>query len=95
MAIRIHCINKDNGNHDNPHEAITTFGWVNETTGAKGKSSRAEMVKFIDGGGYAYVKNGTNSARCYTRQGRRFKFVQTYADRTPSDNLLRLSECVI
>ena len=94
MAVRITCINKDNGNHNNPHEAITDFGWVNESTGASGKSTRNQMVNFLDNqNGRAYVKNGQNIAYCYTRQGRNGRFVQTYADNTPTDNLLQLREC--
>jgi hypothetical protein len=95
MAVRITCINKDQGNHDNPHEAITNFGWVNEQTGGTGKSTLAQMVKFLDvDKGRAYVKNGTNIAYCYTRPGKFHRFVQTYSDSTPTDNLLKLPECI-
>jgi hypothetical protein len=95
MAVRVTCINKSGGNHENPHEAITDFGWINEQTGTTGKSTLAEMVKFIDiDKGSAYVKNGINVAYCYTRQGRFYRFVQTYSDKTPTDNLLKLLECV-
>lgn len=93
MAVKIRCINKANGDHDNPHEGITHFGWVNEQTGEEGKSSRADMVAFIDNNGVAYVRNGNNTITCYTRQGKYYKFVQTYADNTPTDNLLELPEC--
>lgn len=55
MAIRITCINKDNGNHENPHVAITHLGWVNESDGRSGKSTRLEMYEFIKNGGKAYV----------------------------------------
>lgn len=97
MSVRIHCINKDNGDHDNPHEGITDFGWVNEQTGERSKSTRQQMVDFIDTKkGTAYVKdNYNNIVYCYTKQGKTYRFLQTYADGKPSDNLLKLSECPI
>ena len=94
MAVRVTCINKDNGNHDNPHEAIHTFGWLNEQTGKTGKASLQEMVDYIDGGGRAFVRSNYSEVDCYTRRGKYRKFVQTYSDNTPTDNLLWLPECV-
>lgn len=95
MSVRITCITKDNGNHDNPHEAISHFGWTNESTGESDIATRAEMVDFLDKQkGQAYVKNGTKLAYCYTRQGKHGRFVQTYSDNTPTNNLLELRECV-
>lgn len=94
MSVKITCINKEGGYHQDTHEAITNFGWVNEQTKATGNSSLAQMVEFIDGGGVAYVKVGQNSATCYTntsRSGR--KFVETRPDSTQVDNLLSLDEC--
>lgn len=94
MAVRIICINKDNGNHTNPYEGITHFGWLNEKTQETGKATRAEMVDFIDNqNGQAYVRSGQNIAYCYTRQGRAGKFLETDADRTRTDNLWQLPEC--
>lgn len=97
MSVRIHCINKDNGDHDDPHEAITNFGWINEQTGERGRSTRQQMVDFIDSDkGSAYVKDDYNNiVYCYTRQGKRFRFLQTYANSRPTDNLLKLSECSV
>ncbi len=58
MSVRVTCITKDGGNHFNPHEAISSFGWVNEETGAKGTSTRAQMIEFIEAQkGKAYVKD--------------------------------------
>lgn len=37
MAVRITCIHKSGGYHENPHEAISDFGWINEATNATGK----------------------------------------------------------
>ena len=95
MTVRIICINKDNGNHHNPHEAIAYLGWMNESTGQRGKSSRLEMVKFILSGNTAYVTDRYgNKAYLYVRTSvLGNKYVQTYADGTPTDNLLELPEC--
>lgn len=96
MSVRIICINKDNGNHYNRHEAIEYFGWLNESTQVSGKSSLEEMIKFLRNGNTAYVVNRyNNSDRAYlyinSRNGR--EFLQTYADGQWSDNLLQLDEC--
>ncbi len=95
MAVRIICINKDNGNHQNPHEGIEYFGWVNEQTRATGKSSRAEMVQFLtQQGGQAYVKDNIgNIAYIGVVQNHGFPYLRTYADGKWSDNLLSLGEC--
>lgn len=93
MAVRITCINKSGGYHDNPHEAIHTFGWLNEQTNESGRASLQEMVDYIDRGNRAFVRNNGREVNCYTRQGKYRKFVQTYADNTPTDNLLWLPEC--
>ena len=47
MIARITCINKDNGDHHDPHLAITHFGWLDEATNNRGKYTRSEMVLFI------------------------------------------------
>ena len=43
--VRITCINKDNGDHYDPHEAITHLGWTNESNGKTGKTDKAGMIK--------------------------------------------------
>lgn len=96
MAVRITCINKDNGNHYDPHEGITDFGWVNEQTRASGRSTRVQMIQFIETqGGKAYVKDKFgNIAYVYvavSRSGN--KYLRTYADGKWTDNLLSLPEC--
>lgn len=95
MAIRIHCINKDNGNHENPHVAISYLGWVNEN-GEPGKSSRIEMYDWIKNkGGVAYVQDALGNKAfvktAVTPMGT--KYVRTYSDNIPTDNLLKLLEC--
>jgi hypothetical protein len=96
MSVKIVCINKDNGNHYNPYEAIEKFGWVKDSTQELGKTTLSGMIKFLENKGVAYVVNRYNSSdKAYLqvriRDGR--KFVQTVADGQWSDNLLQLPEC--
>lgn len=94
MSIRILCINKAGGDHANKHEAIEYFGWIDEGSGKQGKASRADMVKFLEDKGVAYVKEGGSTAFCGVRTSvNGLKFVQTYSDGTYNDNLLSLMEC--
>jgi len=94
MAIRITCINKDNGDHYDPHEAITDLGWLNESTNEVGKSTRLQIVKFIEDGNQAYVKDYGGKVYLVVRISRNGnKFVQTMADGKLSNNLLALTEC--
>lgn len=97
MSVRITCINKSGGYHENPHEAISKYGWENETTGEAGKSNRQQMVDFLENkNGEAYVKDSSGStAYCYVRTSSNGnKFLQTYSDGQYTNNLLSLSECV-
>ena len=41
MSIRVECINKAGGWHQDPHEAISRLAWVDEQSGQRGSSSRA------------------------------------------------------
>ncbi len=97
MSVRITCINKDGGNHQNPHEGITDYGWINESTNKTGKSTRSQMVSFIeDNNGKAYVEDAAgNKVYCYVRSINNVKFLQTYSNDKPTDNLLTLKECQI
>jgi len=92
--VRITCINKDGGNHSNPHEAISDYGWTN-FEGKKGISDRPTMVKWIEDGNTAYVEDKFgNRAYCGVRKSvAGNKFLQTFADTTYTDNLLNLLEC--
>ena len=96
MSVRITCISKAGGDHDNPHEAISHLGWTNEETGASGKSTRLEMYNWVkDKNGYAYVRDGAgNTVRVGTAvSARGTKYVRTYRDKVWTDNLLALPEC--
>jgi hypothetical protein len=96
MSVRITCINKDNGHHYDPHEAITHLGWVNESTQKRGKSTRAEIVKFLEDNNSAYTKDGFGKIAYLvvriSQAGN--KYVKTIADGRETDNLLYLMECV-
>ncbi|UTX46584.1 DUF3892 domain-containing protein [Chryseobacterium sp. MA9] len=95
MAIRITCINKDNGNHENPNLAITHLGWINEK-GETGKSTRLQIYSWIkDKNGLAYVTdNKGNSVKVITAETRTgTQYLKTEADSTEKNNLLSLPEC--
>jgi hypothetical protein len=94
MSVRVTCINKDAGNHENPYTAISNLGWVNDSSGETGKSTRLQMYDFVNGGGEAYVQVGAARAvliTAVTPGGT--KYVKTQADSTTRDNLLKLPEC--
>lgn len=96
MAIRITCINKSGGYHQDPHHAISRLGWVNEETGAQDKSDRLEVYDWIKNqNGVAYVTDRYgNKAYVGTREhATGTKYLQTYADQVWTDNLLSLPEC--
>lgn len=96
MAIRITCINKSNGYHADPHHAIENLGWVNDETGQMGKNARLQIYEWIrNKNGVAYVLDLRNrKAFVGTRENAYgTKYLQTYADRVWTDNLLALPEC--
>lgn len=96
MTVQIMCINKDGGNHQNPHEAISHYGWAEVGKPSNnGKASRAEMVRYLEvKGNFAYVTDGVSKAYCYVRTNDNgTKFLQTVSDGKYTDNLLSLSEC--
>lgn len=95
MSVRITCVNKDNGDHYDPNEGITHLGWVNEESLVNGKSTRQEMVKFVEGGNQAYTKDSLgNRAYLIVRVSRAGnKYVKTVANGKETDNLLHLQEC--
>lgn len=95
MSVKITCINKDNGDHFAPHEAITHLGWLNESTNESGKCTRKQMVDFIEKGNKAYVKDVWGNIAYLVVRISRFgnKFVKTVADGKETNNLLQLIEC--
>ena len=95
MLIRIVCINKDSGNHQNPHEAINNYGWLNEASTESGKATRQEMVDWVEKGNKAYVKDEKGKiAYCNIRESKSgLRFLQTHSDGYYNNNLLSLFEC--
>jgi hypothetical protein len=95
MAIRITCINKSDGNHDDPNEAISKYGWIQDGTGKSNVSDRQEVVKWVKFGLAAYVIDGAgNKVYCDVRVSRRgTEFLQTHSDGRWTNNLLELAEC--
>ena len=95
MSIRITCINKASGNHENPHVAISHLGWTEDGTGKSGKMTREAMYDWIKGGGTAYVKDWRGDVAYLITEisARGTKFVKTKPDGTKADNLLSLIEC--
>lgn len=93
MSVRIRCINKDGGNHENPYVAISHLNWVNDD-GKRGRSTRVGMYEFVVGGGYAYVQSGTSKVQLIGAVSPRgTKYVKTEANSIEYDNLLKLPEC--
>ncbi len=95
MIVQIICIKKAGGNHQNPHEAISHYHWLGDPKVPSGWIySREHMVRFLEAGNAAYVSDGPNKAYCKIVNNGRIKFLQTYSNETPTDNLLSLPECV-
>jgi hypothetical protein len=90
MIVKIICINKDSGDHYDPHEAITILG----TEGGK-KYTRMEMVRFIEDGDKAYVEGprGNVAYLMVSTSPAGNKYVKTVPDDTGANNLLELPEC--
>ncbi|MDN3584383.1 DUF3892 domain-containing protein [Mucilaginibacter flavus] len=95
MSVKITCIKKDNGNHENPYVAIKSMTWISEDDQKTGTSSREEMYDFVKKGGEAYVKDSVgNKAKLVAQTtDKGTKYVKTVADDVTSDNLLKLKEC--
>lgn len=94
MSVRITCISKDGGNHENPYTAISELGWTEDGTGKRDRSTRLQMYDFVQGGGVAYVLSGNDKAYLTTAvTALGTKYVKTKPDDTKRDNLLSLPEC--
>ncbi len=93
--VRITCINKDGGNHQNPYLGITNFGWINPQTNASGNSTRQEMVDFLNKNPKsAYVQDSNGHlVYCEVRDRYGNPYVATVADGRETNNLLSLMEC--
>ena len=101
MSIRITCINKADGNHENPYVAITTLGFINEAESNPVRKlvTRIALYDWLekDTSNNAYVKDSSgNKADLITAVSPKgTKYVKTKADKVTSDNLLKLNECAL
>jgi hypothetical protein len=96
MSVRITCITKDNGNHENPYVAIENLRWIEETKSKIGINTRLEMYDWIvnkKGEGYVKDAQGNVAYLMGAISPRGNKYVKTVADDTKADNLLKLPEC--
>lgn len=96
MAVRITCIKKSGGFHENPHVAIESLGWTNEATNESGRSSRLEMYDFVvNKKGQAYVTDnyGNTAYLQGATSASGNQYVRTVSDGKWTDNLLSLPEC--
>ena len=97
MPIRVTCIKKDNGFHENPHVAISELGWINDSNEATGNSTRVQIYDWINAGGVAYIMDSVgrkiNLITAVSPKGT--KYLRTVADNSTNDILLNLQECKI
>jgi hypothetical protein len=91
VSIRITHIRKPNP--QSPHEAISHYGCP-KNDGTLGVYERESFIKWLeDNKEKAYVSDGANTAWCGIRDNGHIKYLQTYADKTWTDNLLSLEQC--
>jgi len=96
MTIRITCINKDGGNHENPNVAISHLGWTEDSSNKSGKTTRLQIYDWIKNQNVkAYVRDGDgNTAWVGTAEtAAGTKYLRTYSNGVWTDNLLSLLEC--
>lgn len=90
MAIRITAIRLSGGS---THQHITHLWWTNPSDGKSGDNTRAQIVTWIekeDGKAYVEDRSGHRAdVRVVTPQYGE-KYLRTYADGVPTDNLLNL-----
>ena len=92
MRYKIVGINKDNGNHENPHEAVRAYIYE-DTDGKLYFYYRQKMVDKIKAGDSAYAHHSTyGDAECYVRSNGHTEFLQTISDGKYTNNLLSLPE---
>jgi hypothetical protein len=99
LEIEITGIRKDNGNHENPFEAVEAYRWIQHSTGNTSVTDRKTVVSWLDNGVnglkvIACVQRVSPRADCFVNQSiRGTRFLQTKSDATDQNNLLRLPEC--
>lgn len=97
--IKITGIRKDNGNHENPYEAVEAYRWVQPGTEKGGITARAIVVGWLDNGVdgvkvKAYVHRVDPKVYCFVNESEYgTRFLQTHSDATEQNNLLKLPPC--
>lgn len=86
--IQITAIRMSPPNSDTTH--ITHVRWVNPTTNVTDDCRRVVVADWIDEGGDAYVKVGSDVSRVTTFPLGGEKYLRTTPDSTTRDNLLGL-----
>lgn len=71
------------------HEHIASVKWVKPADKTTGETTREEMVTWIEGGGKAFVSDGSNTVSVLVVNATP-KYIRTYADGKWTDNLLAL-----
>jgi hypothetical protein len=96
MAVRILCIKKDEGNHENPYVAIDYLEWINERINVNGITDRTKIYDWLKfANGEAYILDGFGEKKylipAISPLGN--KYVKTVDDESICDCLLSLPEC--
>jgi hypothetical protein len=97
MAVRILCIKKDEGHHENPYVAIDYLEWVNERINVNGITDRTKIydwIKYENGEAYIVDQSGNKTYLIPAISPLGNKYVKTVQDETVTDSLLLLPECV-
>ena len=89
MAIRIAKVRLSQGGYPNEH--ITDLMWLSYQDGEVGTNATAEIVKWLDDGGKAFVESSQTKVEVgVVRPDGGRPYVRTYANGVWTDNLLSL-----
>jgi hypothetical protein len=93
MALQITGIRKPD--RDDPHEAISHYRWFDHADDTAGVDEREVLIKWMqDHEVDAYVEDDEGKVWCGIRENKYgTKYLQTYADKRWTDNLLSLPPC--
>lgn len=95
MALQIIGVRKPD--RSNPHEAISHYRWYDDVENTRGTDNREELIKWMEKNkvsAYVLDKDTGRKVWCGIRENKYgTKYLQTYADKKWSDNLLALPEC--
>jgi len=97
MAVRIICIKKDEGKHENPYVAIDYLEWINERINVKGVTDRTKIhdwIKEEDGEAYIIDQSGNKTYLIPAVSANGNKYVKTVDDESKADCLLQLPQCM-